>query len=235
MNKSEMINELAAAFCKAQAAMGAAAKDASNAFLKSKYADMASVVEAVKGPLTANGLAYAQLVGNGQDGNVSVETVLMHSSGQWISEKLQMKPEKCNPQGMGSVITYARRYGLQSICGIPAEDDDGNAASEAGRGKAATPAPPPSPAPPPPPPPPVAKAEQSVATPNAVEAAFIKASEEAAARYEKALSDVQTIADLGTIAASIKEDAGILTQGDGDALRRIYTGRLAALKKATKK
>ena len=216
MNKSETINELAAALCKAQAAMGAAAKDASNPFFKSKYADMASVVEAVKGPLTANGLAYVQLAGTTDAGEATVETILMHTSGQWIGETLKMKPVKGDPQGMGSALTYARRYGLQSICGIPAEDDDGNAASEAGRGKAAQPARP------------AAKVEQPAAAPNAVEAAFDDALVSA---YEKSLAACTKADDCVPIWESAKGEAdeGKLSAAGLDIVKRLYAERYKKL------
>jgi hypothetical protein len=128
MNKSEQIGELAAALAKAQGQMGSAHKDASNPFFKSKYADLSSIVDAIKGPLSANGIAYVQTTDT-DDSGVLVETTLIHSSGQWISGSLRMRPVKDDPQGIGSCITYARRYGLQAIVGLDADDDDGNAAS----------------------------------------------------------------------------------------------------------
>ena len=63
------------------------------------------------------------------EGLAGVETIIMHESGEFISGEFLLKCSKNDPQGMGSAITYARRYGLQSACGIPSEDDDGNAAS----------------------------------------------------------------------------------------------------------
>jgi len=128
VEKSEQINELATALSKAQDAMGGAAKDAKNPFFKSKYADMASVVRAVKQPFADNGLSYSQFPLMQED-KVGVETILMHSSGQWISSVLVVPMTKKDAQAAGSAITYARRYSLQAIAGIPAEDDDGNAAS----------------------------------------------------------------------------------------------------------
>lgn len=130
MNKSESINELATALAKAQAQMTSAKKDSSNPFFKSKYADLAAVVEAVKKPLADNGLSYVQTTDTDDGTAVLVETMLMHTSGQWISGRLRMPVAKPNdPQALGSVITYARRYGLQAMTGVPADDDDGNAAA----------------------------------------------------------------------------------------------------------
>ncbi len=129
MNKSESIKELATALAKAQGQMTAAKKDAANPFFKSKYADLAAVVEAVKGPLSANGLSYCQFVDTDEQG-LWIETILMHSSGEWLSGRLRMPVAKQNdPQALGSAITYGRRYGLQAATGVPADDDDGNAAT----------------------------------------------------------------------------------------------------------
>ena len=130
MNKSDDIKELAAALCKAQSEMGGASKDASNPFFKSSYADLSSVIRAIKQPFADNGLSYSQLPLSG-DGLVGVTTILMHSSGQWLSSDLLLKPTKADPQAAGSTLTYCRRYALQAIAGIPSEDDDGNAASAA--------------------------------------------------------------------------------------------------------
>lgn len=129
MLKSDTINELAAALAKAQKVMGVAKKDSENPFFKSKYSDLASVVDAIKNPLADNGLSYVQATDIDEHGGVIVETTLMHSSGQWIESRLRMTPTKPDPQGIGSCITYARRYGLQALVGVPSDDDDGNAAS----------------------------------------------------------------------------------------------------------
>lgn len=128
MDKSEQINDLASALCKAQDQMSGAAKDSKNPFFKSSYADLSSVVKAVKQPFADNGLSYSQFPIY-EEKLVGVETILMHSSGQWISSKLLLPMTKQDPQAAGSAITYARRYALQAIAGIPSEDDDGNSAT----------------------------------------------------------------------------------------------------------
>jgi len=128
MNKSETIGQLALALSKAQGQMKFAAKDANNPFFKSKYADLASVIEAIKVPLSANGIAFVQAT-DFEDSAVIVETILLHESGEWISGRLRMQPTKNDPQGVGSAVTYAKRYGLQAIAGVPSDDDDGNAAT----------------------------------------------------------------------------------------------------------
>ena len=130
MEKSESIKNIAIAMCKAQGEMGGAHKGANNPFFKSKYADLGSVVEAVKEPFSTNGLSYVQFPINDGD-RIGVETILMHESGEWLSDKFTVKATKQDAQGAGSVITYCRRYGLQAVAGIPSEDDDGNAASKA--------------------------------------------------------------------------------------------------------
>lgn len=130
MNSSEMVNELAGALAKAQGQMEAAKKSSANPFFKSKYADLAAVIDAVRKPFSDNGLSYVQGTEIDDTDAIIVVTRLMHASGQWIESRLKMKPVKADPQGIGSAITYARRYALQSIAGVPAEDDDGNAASQ---------------------------------------------------------------------------------------------------------
>ena len=128
MNKSESITELAKALCKAQSEMGGAKKGADNPFFKSKYADLSAVIHAIKEPFANNSLSYVQFPIEDQ-GRIGIETILMHSSGEWMSQSFTVQLNKQDAQGAGSAITYCRRYGLQSIAGIPSEDDDGNSAS----------------------------------------------------------------------------------------------------------
>lgn len=128
-DRSIEIAELAKALCAAQALMGPAIKDRENPFFKSTYADLASVWEACRGPLTANGLSVAQLP-SAVGPVVTVATFLIHTSGQFIQSNLSMKAEKDTPQAIGSAITYARRYALAAIVGIASGDDDGETASK---------------------------------------------------------------------------------------------------------
>jgi hypothetical protein len=121
------IADLAAALCKAQAQMEGAKKDANNPHFKSKYADLASVWDAIRGPLTSNGLSVVQLL-RSIAGGVEVETILMHASGQQISDVFAVPATKNDAQGYGSAATYARRYALMAMVGVAPEDDDGNAA-----------------------------------------------------------------------------------------------------------
>lgn len=134
MNKSETIGELAKALHAAQGEMSGAKKGANNPFFKSKYADMNAVVDAVRIPFCNHGLSYSQFPVY-QDGLAGVTTILMHVSGEWIESECLLPVTKKDPQATGSAITYARRYSLQSIAGIPSEDDDGNAASQPAKSK----------------------------------------------------------------------------------------------------
>jgi hypothetical protein len=132
MNKSESIAALAAALAKAQGAMKGAVKDSANPFFKSKYADLASVVEAIRAAFSTNGLSYIQTVEPSDKDEVRVETTLLHASGEWIScGVLSLPVSKADAQGYGSALTYARRYSLSAAVGVAPEDDDGNAASAA--------------------------------------------------------------------------------------------------------
>ena len=130
MNKSDSVAGLAAALAKAQGVMKGALKDSANPFFKSRYADLASVVEAIRAAFSANGLSYIQTVEPSDKDEVRVETTLLHSSGEWISCGILSLPvSKIDAQGYGSALTYARRYSLSAAVGVAPEDDDGNAAS----------------------------------------------------------------------------------------------------------
>lgn len=134
MNKSENINELAAALSRAQNEMGGAVKDSKNPFFKSNYADLTSVIKAIKQPFVNNGLSYAQFPVTSSGGNgVGVKTMLMHLSGQWIEEEFYLPLAKQDPQAAGSAITYARRYSLAALAGIPSVDDDSEASMMRGK------------------------------------------------------------------------------------------------------
>jgi hypothetical protein len=117
------------AMAAAQGDMGAVLKDAVNPHFKSKYADLATVCDAVIPALNAHGIAVIQAPG--MNGNrVTLETILAHKGGAYMRTVLEIAPTKTDPQGVGSAITYARRYALQSVAGVAPEDDDGNAASQ---------------------------------------------------------------------------------------------------------
>lgn len=130
MNHSEQINELAAALSKMQAQLTPAIKDSNNPFFKSKYADLTSVWESCRTPLTNNGLSVTQTMDYQNDKTMLV-TTLMHTSGQWIKSVLPIiwgKGSGNEAQAFGAGISYMRRYALSSILGIVQDDDDGNSA-----------------------------------------------------------------------------------------------------------
>ena len=139
MNRSEKFVELIRALNKCQSEIRGAIKDTKNAYFNnSKYADLASVWDAIRDPMTKAGLAVTQTT-EMIEGKLYLTTTLFHISGEWISGLYPIKPmmqkkdvgwvDTENPQAMGSCITYARRYALMAIIGIAPEDDDGNAAS----------------------------------------------------------------------------------------------------------
>jgi hypothetical protein len=131
MERSESVKELASALAKAQALIEGAAKDGNNPHFRSKYATLASVVDAVKEPLAKNGLSYTQVLHDAENA-VKVETIILHQSGEWLScGCLSVPVSKHDAQGFGSALTYARRYSLSAAFGVAPEDDDGNEAAKA--------------------------------------------------------------------------------------------------------
>ena len=131
MKTSEQISELAAALAAAQGMMENAIMNRTNPHFKTKYADLAAVLNAARKPLSANGLAIVQTIGDGV-----LHTRLLHTSGQWIASEHPL-PMSGKPQEIGSALTYARRYSLSALIGIAAdEDDDANVATSRSNGKA---------------------------------------------------------------------------------------------------
>jgi hypothetical protein len=143
MNKSESIKELATALSKAQGELENASKTSANPFFKSKYADLAEIINTSKKVLAENGLSVVQMPSL-SDSFVEVETMLCHSSGEWISNvaAAPLDAKKHDPQGVGSAITYLRRYSLAAFLGIAQEDDDSNLACGKSQGQAPAPKPP---------------------------------------------------------------------------------------------
>lgn len=126
MIKSEQINELAAALAKAQSEMTSANKDSkAHAY---KYADLGSVIDAVKPALNKNGISFAQLIEESDPNTVRVTTLLIHSSGQYLGSTGSTGiPEMrgCNDaQRAGAAQSYLKRYQLQALAGLPTEDND---------------------------------------------------------------------------------------------------------------
>lgn len=121
--------QIASSFIAAKKAFNPALKDKTNPAYKSKYADLGACIEAVDDSFLANGIVMYQETFEDQSG-VTVETVLLHESGEMIRcGRLHVPAAKNEPQGYGSALTYARRYSLMAACGIAPEDDDGNSAS----------------------------------------------------------------------------------------------------------
>jgi len=124
------MKNISAALVKAQIAFGPALKNKNNPHLRSKYADLLACTEAVTDALNNNGIFLMQPTHSCDDG-VIVETLFIHESGEQMSSgRLYIKAAKLDPQGLGSALTYARRYSLMAACGIAQEDDDGQAASK---------------------------------------------------------------------------------------------------------
>lgn len=134
---SEAIDQIIPALLKVQATMKQAVRSKVNPHLKNKYATLGDVWDACREELTVNSLALVQTGDGGDDSGTHLVTTLYHTSGQWISSRLCIPLDKNNAQGLGSAITYGRRYGLAALLGIVNdEDDDGNAASGVGAKKA---------------------------------------------------------------------------------------------------
>lgn len=144
MITSPTIGAIAKALAAAQREIGVAVKDATNPHFRSKYADLQAVDEACRPALSKHGIAIAQGTGYA-DGFVFVTTRLLHAdTGEWIESTLHIAPGKHDAQGVGSAITYARRFGLSALAAVPAGvDDDGEAAAGRGapRGEVAVPPP----------------------------------------------------------------------------------------------
>jgi hypothetical protein len=129
MNMSDTISELATALAKAQGQIESASKDKSNPAFKSKYADINSLRDVIRQPLADNDLSVVQFP-RMSGPYVEVETMILHKSGEFIAETLRMPVgEKMNAHGVGSALTYCRRYSLSAMLNLAAEDDDGNAAA----------------------------------------------------------------------------------------------------------
>ena len=144
MDRSESIKELAVALAKAQGLIGTAAKDTSNPFFHSNYADLASIWGVARKPLSENGLSVIQIPDIEGD-SIILRTMLLHSSGEFILSQYKVNPmrqakdqgwvKSDDPQSIGSALTYARRYALAAMVGIVAEEEDDDGEGAMGRGK----------------------------------------------------------------------------------------------------
>ncbi|WAE41325.1 ERF family protein [Staphylococcus pasteuri] len=131
MNKSETITELNKALANFHKEVKQPMKDANNPFFKSKYVPLENVVEAIDDVASKHGLTYSQYPVTTENGLVGISTILLHESGEFIEfPPATTKPDKNTPQGVGSALTYMRRYSLSAVFGITSDqDDDGNEAS----------------------------------------------------------------------------------------------------------
>lgn len=123
------IEKLQAALAEALPKLEGAKKNSANPHFKSKYADLGSVIEAIR-PVAEHGIWFRQST-LPDDNGITVETFYIGHGASISAGVLHMPADKRNPQGFGSALTYARRYGLQTAFGLATEDDDGNAASAA--------------------------------------------------------------------------------------------------------
>ena len=128
MKQSETLTKIAPALVAALSEMRGALKDSKNPHFRNDYASLESVIETAKPVLAAHGLAFMQGLGEYVGGAMTVSTRIIHESGEWIESDFQMPVGKADPQGTASASTYARRYSLMGILGLPALDDDGEAA-----------------------------------------------------------------------------------------------------------
>lgn len=227
---SAQLGALAAALAKAQAAIRGAAKDSENPHFRSRYADLASIWDACRDALAANGLAIVQCPAF--DGKlVNVTTWLLHTSDQFIRSMLSAVPMKPDAQGVGSTITYLRRYALASMAGVAPDDDDGEAAVGRGgqqgqRQPAPKAAPKPAAAPQPAASPPALK---SVAPPsNDPAVAQPDPAAESAAKWAQEFAGVTTRDEL----LSLRED--FYAGEPGDRLKKMVEPAFTAAQKRVK-
>jgi hypothetical protein len=210
MYHSENLNELATSLSAYQAEAKNPANTAKNPFLKNRYAPLNDILNMVRPELARQGLSISQLVG-GED-RVGVTTILLHTSGQWISDTISLTPDSSKglstAQNAGVVITYLRRYAVQAILGISGEDDtDGHEADTTTDKPAVKPKP---------------------AQPN-----IAKQIKDAIAKiYEPSVSDgfrdeAKAAYDLGDCPERAKRYEGLLTRIDGYLQREAYESKQA--------
>lgn len=131
MERSESIKELSAALAKAQNEIGKATRNETNGHFENKYSTLDAVWDACRPALSSQGLSVVQMPLDADPGRVALETVLLHSSGEFIVSRVSTKLFRDDAQGVGSALTYLRRYALSAMVGVVSEhDDDGNAASQ---------------------------------------------------------------------------------------------------------
>lgn len=130
MKSSPELDQISPALVAALGELRGVAKDSKNPHFKNDYASLEAVIETARPVLLNHGLAFMQGLGEFQGGAMTVSTRIIHTSGQWIESDFQMPVGKSDPQGTASASTYARRYSLMGILGLPAVDDDGESAMQ---------------------------------------------------------------------------------------------------------
>ena len=127
MKKSESVKEICKALICFKIKVEGIRKDAKNPFFKSTYASLGNIIDAIEEPLAESGLAVMQF----PTGDNGLTTLVMHESGEWIESNYTMTPVKNDPQGIGSCITYQKRYALTAalLLNILEKDDDANYAT----------------------------------------------------------------------------------------------------------
>ena len=130
MTTSETIGAIAPALIKAQSQMQGITKEGKNPAFKSKYVTLDSILDTLRPILTSNGLMLTQ--GSQQPETlqaVTVESRIIHTSGEWIATTVTIPVTKPDAHGLGSALTYGRRYSVSALLAISAdEDDDANGA-----------------------------------------------------------------------------------------------------------
>ena len=130
MKASDSIKQIAEALVSAQKEIKFAVKDSTNPHFKSKYANINSVIDAVKKPLNDNGIAILQSLSPSDDNKLHLTTRLIHSSGEWIEDTAVCPLQKQDCQGLGSAVSYIRRYSLSAFLSLYSDtDDDGQSAA----------------------------------------------------------------------------------------------------------
>ena len=136
MTRSDSIAKIGPALVAAQGAFGPITKDGKNPAFRSRYATLDGIMAAVRPALAANGLAVVQGVIHPETGDggklvgITVESVLVHASGEWMATAVPVPVVKADAHGLGSALSYGRRYGVSALLALTTdEDDDGNAAS----------------------------------------------------------------------------------------------------------
>ncbi len=125
MKTSESVTAIYKALIEFHGSVGKVKKDSKNPHFKSTYASLPDILDAVTAPLTSAGLCVIQMPA----GRSGLTTRLCHISGEWLEETYEMPPAQATPQGIGSAITYQRRYALCAVLSLNVDDDDGHAGS----------------------------------------------------------------------------------------------------------